>query len=159
MSNAALVEHAMKSMSFRERVLATENVTLASAVNDYFAACVEEMRGSPKAGDTRQATISAWLGRNEHVAQANTKRPETAPVVAVADPVRSTYTIPKATKSQAKQATPPPQLGPQGLRPQTGGSPSQKGKQPEASSTPSSTEEASPPPPPSPANPNGGNER
>ena len=143
MSNAALVERAMKDMSFRGRVLATDNVTLADAVDDYFAACVKEMRGGTP---TRQATIEAWLGRNEHVAQPNAKRPETAPVVAVAEPARSTYTIPKATKSQAKQATPPPQLGPQGLRPQTGRSPPQKGKQPEDGSTPNSAGEATPPP-------------
>ena len=143
MSNSALVERAMKDMSFRERVMATDNVTLADAVDDYFAACVKEMKGGTP---TRQATIGAWLKRNEHVAQPNAKRPETAPVVAVAEPTKSTYTIPKATKSQAKQATPPPQLGPQGLRPQKGGSPLQKGKQPEDSSTPNSTGEATPPP-------------
>jgi hypothetical protein len=111
-SNAAMVERAMKVMSFRERVMATDNVTLADAVNDYFADCVKEMKGGTP---TRQATIVSWLRRNEHVAQPNAKRPETAPVVAVAEPTRSTYTIPRSTTSQAKQApgstgqaTPPP---------------------------------------------------
>ena len=123
LDESTLVDHAMKNMDFRERALLTDKETLEATVGKYLAARVAEARASPsEAGGTRQATINSWLTRNEHIAQPDARRPETAPVIAVPDPrsagkAKGRYVMPRSATSQAQKAN--PQLGPQGLRPQT----------------------------------------
>ena len=150
MDNSTLVDHAMKSMDFRERVLVTDKETIEAAVGTYLAARVEETRvSSSKTGESRQATINSWLTRNERIAQANAKRPETAPVIAVPDPqsadkAKGRYVMPKSATSQAHKAA--PHLGPQGLRPQTASKTPQRESQPDAEPNQSPDKAGEPPP-------------
>ena len=150
MDESTLVDHAMKSMDFRERVLVTDKETIEAAVGTYLAARVEETRvSSSKTGESRQATINSWLTRNERIAQANAKRPETAPVIAVPDPqsadkAKGRYVMPKSATSQAHKAA--PHLGPQGLRPQTASKTPQRESQPDAEPNQSPDKAGEPPP-------------